>query len=243
MNVNAENQVEWDALCAVREHLSSATTTNRYQSNKDFAQFAKSGWPHLHAMDLLIGPTTRGDHAYHGTQAAASTSTGLSSPSTPFDIPGPASSSSHPIKHKLSSYDISAQSSASSKRKKASGLMEYSQLEGMISILKDAVSDIKAAQAPRAPAPAPASAPALAPAPPAPAPAPTPELSPAETLIRSVRRTEPGWLSEDEVIAMTDLFRVDPSIGQDYLYYTKQATESMTRKWVQKQLEKVKIHL
>ena len=49
-------------------------TSDHYQKKKNnYRQFANKGWPHLAAMEALIHTTTKGTHAYRGTQPATQT--------------------------------------------------------------------------------------------------------------------------------------------------------------------------
>ena len=74
--MTSETLPAWEDLCKVCEHLSCLSMTSDHyqnQNGKKYRPFANKGWPHMAAIEALIHKTTKGIHAYRGTQLGTQT--------------------------------------------------------------------------------------------------------------------------------------------------------------------------
>jgi len=109
MGVTPERHPEWEDLCKVREHLTCLSmTSDHYQGKSSLLRFANEGWPHFTAMQSLICKTTKGTHAYRGTQLGTQT-----------PAPEPVVSTPSSSKRGSSSLDDAVASSSTSSKKRA----------------------------------------------------------------------------------------------------------------------------
>jgi hypothetical protein len=76
--------------------------------------------------------------------------------------------------------------------------------------------------------------------PPSPPPTPEPlvsrEVQAVRLLLKSVKPSEDEWLSVDEIMEMIEIFRHNENAAEVYITFAGHSNESLTRKWVRKQL-------
>jgi hypothetical protein len=219
--VTPERLPEWEDLCKVREHLTCLSmTSDHYQGNRSLLQFANKGWPHFTVMQGLIHKTTKGTHAYRGTQLGTQTPAPEHVVSTP--TPEPVASASSSSKRLFSSLDDAIASTTSSSRKKARNTPSTSTaLYSLQSSLHDFANQMNGAfMRSRA----------------------TPQTPAIQHLLQSVASSESSeggtWLSQSEVMEVLDLFRDSDKVSSMYVTLVEaQDGERLSRMWLRRQLE------
>ena len=246
MGVTPERRSEWEDLCKVREHLTCLSMTpDHYQGNRSLHQFANKGWPHFTVMQSLIYKTTKGTHAYRGTQLGTQTpapepviSTPTPGPVVSTPTPGPVVSTPTPepvistpssSKRVFSSLDDAIASSSTSSKKRARNTPSTSTaLYGLQTTfqatLQDFATQVHGAFAQPLPQRVASQTPAI------------------QRLLRSIASStssEGGaWLSHPEVLEVLNLFRDSSTVSTMYVTLAEaQEGEELSREWLRNQLE------
>jgi hypothetical protein len=217
MGVTQERLPEWDDLCKVREQLTCLSmASDHYQGNRNLLRFANSGWPHFTAMQGLISPTTRGTHAYRGTQLGTQT-----------PAPEPVTSTPSSSKRGFSSLDNTEVSSSTSSKKRARSTPSVSTalygLQNTLDTFTTTMRDVFTQPLPQRASPLTAAA------------AATRCLMDS---IKSSKSSEGGaWLSQPEALEALEIFRTDCDASQMYVITNQEGGENLSREWLRAQLE------
>jgi hypothetical protein len=216
--VTQERLPEWEDLCKVREQLTRLSmASDHYQGKSSLLRFANSGWPHFTAMQSLIRPTTKGTHAYRGTQLGTQT-----------PAPEPVTSTPSSSKRGFSSLDDTGVSSSTSSKKRARSTPSVSTalygLQNTLDTFTTTMRDVFTQPLPQRTSP------------------PTAAGAAAGCLMDSIKLSKSSeggaWLSQPEALEAFELFRTDRDASDMYLTISKkEGGEDLSRKWLRAQLE------
>ena len=218
MGVTPERRPEWDDLCKVREHLTCLSmTSDHYQGKSSLLRFANEGWPHFTVMQSLIHTTTKGTHAYRGSQLGTQT-----------PAPEPVGSTPSSSKRGFGSVDDTVLSSSASSKKRARTTPSTSTaIYGLQTTIESFATTLHGALT----QPLPGRVPQL-----------PPQVDAVKRLVDSIglsASSEGGaWLSPPEVNELLDFFYSNSVASTMYnAFPTTQEGEKLSRAWLRKKLE------